>query len=81
MAKLKVLAVSLAAVSVLGFGAIAPSASAACSVNVQAQIDAQNGAIAALQAQLATATPREAVVLNAQIAARQAAVASLAASC
>lgn len=79
MTRFKVLAVALASVTVLGFGAVAPSVSAACAV--QAQIDAQNATIASLQAQLVGADARTALVLNAQIAARQAAVADLVASC
>lgn len=81
MKKIRVLAVALASFAVIGFGSMAPSAQAACSVNVQAQVDAQNAAIAELQAMLVTATPRTAAVLNAQIAARQAAVAAMVASC
>lgn len=77
--KFKVLAVALAAFSLVGVTAIAPSAQAACAV--QAQIDAQNGVIASLQAQLVGADARTAAVLNAQIAARQAAVAAMVASC
>lgn len=67
------LALSLLAVPV------ASGARAACAYD--AQIAAQQGAIATLQAQLVGADPRTAAVLNVQIAARQAAVADLQAAC
>ena len=73
----RILVVAALAASV--FGVSAGGASAACALD--AQIAGQQAVIAQLQAQLATATPREAIVLNAQIAARQAAVADMQAQC
>ena len=69
----------VAALAASVFGVSAGGASAACALD--AQIAAQQAVITQLQAQLATATPREAINLNAQIAARQAAVADMQAQC
>lgn len=73
----RILVVAALAASV--FAVNAGGAGAACALD--AQIAAQQAVITQLQAQLATATPREAINLNAQIAARQAVVADLQAQC